>query len=63
MGIDMHNSKLVPEVLELQYFQIFGHNIDCLLVHFHILELHCFSLHHIPNIVVLDLNVLRLVME
>ena len=34
-----------------------------LFVHCNILELHCSPLYHIPDIVVLDLNMLRLVME
>ena len=63
MDTNMHKSKLVPEVIKLHSRQRLGQNFSCLLISRHILELHCPSLHHIPDIVILDLNVLRLVME
>ena len=63
MDIDMHNSKLVLEVLKLHSHQRLGQNIGNMLLHRHTLELQCSSLHHILYIVILDLNVLRLVME
>ena len=63
MDPDLDNSKLVLEVLKLHSRQRLGQNVGSLLICHHILELHCSSLHHIPDIVILDLNVLRLVME
>ena len=63
MDTDLHNSKFVLEVLKLHSRERVRSNIEYLLVCRHILELHCSSLHHIPYIVILDLNVLQLVME
>ena len=59
----LENTKLLPEVLELQPSQWLHQHISYLFLHRNILELQCSSLHHIPDIVILDLDVLRLVME
>ena len=55
--------QLLPEVLELHPNQWLCQYISYLFLHHNILELHCSPLHHIPDIVILDLDVLRLVME
>ena len=60
-GLVLDHTKSFSEVLELHFGQRLGQYIGYLLVHFHILELYCSSLHHIPDIVELDLDVLRLV--
>ena len=62
-NLDLENTKLLPEVLELQPRQWLHQYISYLFLCPNILELHCSPLHHIPDIVILDLNVLRLVME
>ena len=62
-NLDLENTKLLPEVLELQPSQWLHQYISYLFLRRNILELHCSSLHHIPDIVILDLDVLRLVME
>ena len=63
MDTNMDNSKLVPKVLKLQSHQRLGQNTICLLIRRHILELHCSSLHHILDIVISNLYVLRIIME
>ena len=62
-NLDMENTKILPEVLKIHYGQWIGQHISYLLVHHNIQELHCFSLHRIPDIVIFDLDILRLVME
>ena len=62
-NLDLENTKLLPKVLELQPSQWLRQYISYLFLHPNILELHCSPLHHIPDIVVLDLDMLRLVME
>ena len=57
----LENTKLLPEVLELHSSQWLNQHISYLFLHCNILELHCSPLHHIPDIVILDLNMLRLV--
>ena len=59
----MENTKLLPEVLKLHSGQWLCQHISYLIVHRNILELHCSSLHHIPDIMILDLDMLQLVME
>ena len=59
----MDHTKSFSEVLELHSLQSLGQHIGYLLIYCHILEIHYSSLHHIPDIVELDLNVLQLVME
>ena len=61
--LDLENTKLLPEVLKLHSGQWLRQHISYLFVRHNILELHYLFLHHIPDIVVLDLNMLRLVME
>ena len=58
-SLDLENTKSLSEVLELQPSQ----NISYLFLLRNIHELHCSSLHHILDIVILDLDMLRLVME
>ena len=62
-NLDLENIKLLHEVLKLHFGQWLHQYISYLFHHRNILELHYSSLHHIPNIVVLDLDILRLVME
>ena len=57
-NLDLENTKLLPEVLKLQPSQWLHLYINYLFLHHNILELHCSSLHHIPDIVILDLDVL-----
>ena len=52
-----------PWVLKLHPSQWLCQHINYLFVHRNILELHCSPLHHIPDIVILDLDMIRLVME
>ena len=59
----LENTKLLPEVLEIHSSQWLHQHINYLFLHRNILELHYSPLHHIPDIVILDLDVLRLVME
>ena len=59
----MENTKFLPEVLELHPIQWIRKHISYLFLHRNILELHCSPLHHIPNIVIFDLDMIRLVME
>ena len=62
-NLDLENTKLLPEVLKLQPSQWLRQYISYLFLCRNILELHYSPLHHIPNIVMLDLDMLRLVME
>ena len=62
-NLDLENTKLLPEVLKLHSGQWLRQHISYLFLYRNILELHCSSLHHIFDIVILDLDVLRLVME
>ena len=62
-NLNMENTKILPEVLELQPSQWLRQHISYLFLRLNTLELHCSPLHHIPDIVVLDLDMLRLVME
>ena len=57
-NLDLENTKLLPEVLELQPSQWLHQYIGYLFLRCNILELHCSSLHHIPDIVILDLDML-----
>ena len=58
-NLNLENTKLLPEVLKLQPSQWLHQYISYLFLHHNILELHCSS----PDIVILDLDMLRLVME
>ena len=62
-NLDLENTKILPKVLKLHPSQWLRQDISYLFLRHNILELHCSPLHHIPNTVVLDLNMLRLVME
>ena len=61
--LDLENTKILPEVLELHSIQWLCQHISYMFIRRNILELHCSPLHHIPDIVILDLDMLRLVME
>ena len=56
--LDMENTKLLLELLKLHSSQWLCQHINYLFLHRNILELHCSSLHHIPNIVIFDLYML-----
>ena len=62
-SLDMENTKSLSEVLKLHPSQWLRQYISYLFLRRNIQELHCPSLHHIPDIVILDLNMIRLVME
>ena len=57
-NLDLENTKLLPEVLELHSVQWLCQHTSYLFLRRNILELHCSSLHHIHDIVVLDLDML-----
>ena len=46
-NLNLENTKLLPEVLELHPIQWIRQHISYLFLHRNILELHCSSLHHI----------------
>ena len=62
-NLDLENTKLLPKVLELHSGQWLCQHISYLIVRRNIMDLHCSPLHNIPDIVILDLDMLRLVME
>ena len=62
-NLDLENTYLLPKVLKLHTGQWLSQHINYLFIYRNILELHCSSLHHIPDIVIFDLDMLRLVME
>ena len=62
-NLNIENTKLLPKVLKLHPSQWLCQHISYLFVCRNILKLHYSFLHHIPDIVILDLNMLRLVME
>ena len=62
-NLDLENTKLLPEVLKIHSSQWLSQHINYLFIHRNILELHFSSLCHIPDIVILDLDMLRHVME
>ena len=62
-NLDLENTKLLLEVLKLQPSQWLSQHIIYLFVHRNILDLQYSSLHNIPDIVISDLDMLRLVME
>ena len=57
-NLDLENTKLLLEVLKLHSSQWLSQHINYLLVHHNILELHYSPLHHILDIVILDLDML-----
>ena len=62
-NLNLENTKLLPEVLKLHSGQWIHKHISYMFIRHNILEIHCSSLHHIPYIVIFDLDMLRLVME
>ena len=62
-NLDLDNTKLLLEVLKLHPIHWLSQHINYIFIDRNILELHHSSLHHIPDIVILDLDMLRLVME
>ena len=62
-NLGLMNTKLLSEIFKIHSGQWLGQHINYLLVRRNILELHYSSLHHIPDIVIFDLDMLRLVME
>ena len=62
-NLDLENTKILPEVLKIHLSQCLSQHVSYLFIRCNILELHCSSLHHIPEIVIFDLDMLRLVME
>ena len=59
----LENTKLLPEVLELQPSQWLRQYIIYMFLYRNILGLHYSPVHHILDIAILDLDMLRLVME
>ena len=62
-NLDPESTMLLLEVLKLHAGQWIHQHISYMFIHCNILELHCSSLHHIHDIVELDLHVVRIVME
>ena len=62
-NLDLEITKILPEVLELHPSQWFHQHISYLFLRHNILELHCSSLHHIPDMVIPNLDVLRFFLE
>ena len=62
-NLNLENTKLLPEVLQLHPSQWLRQHIKYLFLRHNILELHYSPLHHIPDIVVSDLDMLQIVME
>ena len=59
-NLDLENTQLLPKVLKLHPSQWLSQHISYLFIHRNTLELHCSSLHHIPDIVIFDLDMLLL---
>ena len=57
-NLNLENTKLLPKVLKIHPSQWLHQYISYLFVRRNILELHCSPLHHIPDIVILDLDML-----
>ena len=55
-NLDLENTKLVPEVFKLHPSHWLSQHISYLSIRHNILELHCSSLHHFPDIVIFDLQ-------
>ena len=56
--LNLENTKLLPKLFKLHSSQWLSQHISYLFVRRTILELRCSSLHHIPDIVILDLDML-----
>ena len=54
-NLDLENAKLLAEVFKLHSGQWLCQHISYLFIRRNILELHCSSLHHIPDIVIFDI--------
>ena len=63
VNLDLENTKILLEVLKLHPSQWLPQYIKYLFLCHNILELHVSPLHHIPDIVIFDLDMLQLVME
>ena len=59
-NLNLENTNLLPEVLKLHSSQWLGQYIGYMLFRRNILDLHYSFLHHILDIVILDLDMLRL---
>ena len=59
-NLNLENTKLLPKVLKLHPSQWIHQYIIYLFLRCNIMELHCSPLHHIPDIVILDLNIFML---
>ena len=57
-NLDLENTKFLPEALKIHSVHWLGQHISYLFVHRNILELHYSYLHRIPDIVILDLNMI-----
>ena len=57
-NLDLENMKFLLEVLKIHFVQWLIQHISYLFVRCNILELHYSSLYHIPDIVILDLDML-----
>ena len=57
-NLDLENTKLLPKVLKLHISQWLCQHISYLFLRHNILELHYSPLHHIHDIVILDLDML-----
>ena len=62
-NLNLENTKILLEVFKLHSVKWLSQHISYLFIHRNILELHYSSLHHIPHILIFDLNMLQLVME
>ena len=62
-NLNLENTKLPPELFKLHIGQWICQHISYLFVYRNILELHFSYMHHIPDIVTFDLDMLRIVME
>ena len=57
-NLDLDNTKSLSEVLKLQPSQWLRQYISYMFLHCNILELHYSPLHHIPDIVILGIDML-----
>ena len=56
--LDLENTKILSELLKLHFGQWICQHISYMFIHRNILELHYSPLHHIPDIVILDIDML-----
>ena len=57
-NLDLENTKCLPKLLKLHSGQWLGQHISYMFIRRNILELHYSPLHHIPDIVILNLDML-----